>query len=360
VLTMRVELPSARYNENQQVRFFQLLTDKLHDLRGVESVGAGGDIPVSHKRTAGTGFQILGQPPAPLTAGPFARIRVVMPGYFKTLGVPLLQGRDFGQEDMREGTSQVFVVNEAFVKAYLPSTDPLSSSISVFMKLPNPNAPIYGEPNNPFGRIIGVVGDVKEGTLRDPSEPTVFYNERQLTSNGMTMVVRSARGAELAKEVGVIVHEMDRNLPLIEVRMLSDAFSETLARDRLNAIVSSAFAICALLLASVGLYGLLAFTVAERTSEIGIRMALGAQASQVLKMIVRQGYGLVLLGCSLGLLAAFASSRLLKSLLFGITPYDALTFMSVPALLAFVTLIAVLIPARRATQVNPITALRED
>jgi ABC-type antimicrobial peptide transport system permease subunit len=176
----------------------------------------------------------------------------------------------------------------------------------------------------------------------------------------MTLLVRSARGSELAKEAGVIVHEMDRNLPLIEVRLLSDAFSETLARDRLNAIVSAAFAICALLLASVGLYGLLAFTVAERTTEIGIRMALGAQASQVLSAFVRQGYCLVLIGGLLGLIAAFAASRFLKSLLFGITPYDPLTFTFVSALLALVTLIAVLIPARRATQVNPIMALRED
>jgi predicted permease len=360
VLTMRVELPPARYNDNRQIQFFQQVTEKLHDLPGVESVSAAADIPVSQKRTAGTGFQILGEPAAPLTAGPFARIRVVMPGYFKILGIPLLQGRDFGQEDMSDGAPQVFIVNEAFVKAYLPSKDALSTSISVFMKLPNPAAPMYGAPNNPFGRIIGIAGDVKEGTLRDASEPTVFYNERQLTSSGLTLLVRSARGSDLAKEAGVIVHEMDRNLPLIEVRMLSDAFSETLARDRLNAIVSAAFAVCALLLASVGLYGLLAFTVAERTTEIGIRMALGARASQVLSAVVRQGYGLVAIGGLLGLIAAFAASRFLKSLLFGITPYDPFTFIFVSALLALVTLIAVLIPARRATQVNPIMALRED
>jgi predicted permease len=360
VLTMRVELPPARYNENRQIQFFEQVTEKLQNLPGVESVSAAADIPVSQKRTAGTGFQILGEPPAPLTSGPFARIRVVMPGSFKTLGIPLLQGRDFGEEDMSDGAAQVFIVNEAFVKAYLSSRDALSTSISVFMKLSNPAAPMYGEPNNPFGRIIGIAGDVKEGTLRDSSEPTVFYNERQLTSAGMTLLVRSGRGADLAKEAGVIVHEMDRNLPLIEVRMLSDAFSETLARDRLNAIVSAAFAVCALLLASVGLYGLLAFTVAERTTEIGIRMALGAQASQLLSAIVCQGYCLVLIGGFLGLIAAFAASRFLKTLLFGVTPYDPFTFIFVSALLALVTLVAVLIPAWRATQVNPIMALRED
>src|SRR5262249_31426930 len=169
-------------------------------------------------------------------------------------------------------------------------------------------------PDNPFGRIIGVVGDVKEGTLRERSEPTVFYNERQLTAPGMTLFVRSARGSELAKEAGQIVRETDRNLPLIEVRMLPDFFAETLARDRLNAVVSAAFAVCALLLASVGLYGLLAFTVAERANEIGVRIALGARASQVLRMIMSQGLRLVLLGGVAGLIAAFGASRVLQSL----------------------------------------------
>jgi putative ABC transport system permease protein len=228
------------------------------------------------------------------------------------------------------------------------------------MQRTNPSNPMYGEPDNPFGRIIAIAGDVKEGTLRDASEPTVYYNERQLTSPGMTLLMRSARGSELAREAGQIVRDMDRNLPLIEVRMLTDFFAESLARDRLNAVVSAAFAVCALLLAAVGLYGLLAFTVAERTTEIGIRIALGARASQVLRMVVQQGYRLVLLGGSLGLVVSLAASRFLKGLLFGVSAYDPLTFAAVVSLLVFVTLIAVMIPARRATHVDPIVALRSE
>jgi putative ABC transport system permease protein len=283
-----------------------------------------------------------------------------MPGYFKTLGIPMLEGRDFSQDDMREGNAQVFIVNTAFVKAYLQSQDPLSTSISVFMNRTKPSNPKFGEPDNPYGRIIGVSADVKEGTLRDSSEPTVYYNERQLTSEGMTLFVRSPRAAELAKAAGQIVRDTDRNLPLIEVRMLTDFFAETVARDRLTAGVSAAFAISALLLASMGLYGLLAFTVAERTNEIGIRMALGARASQVLGMIVQNGYRLVLFGGLLGLAISLPASRLLKSLLFGITPYDPWTFITVIALLVLVTLVAVLIPALRAMRVNPMVALRSE
>jgi predicted permease len=358
VLTMRVELPGARYNDDQMVRFFQKVTERLEQLPGVGSVSEAVDLPVNHQRTSGTSFQVLGHEPEPRSS--YARIRTVMPGYFKTLGIPLLQGRDFSQDDMREGNAQVFVVNAAFVKAYLQSEDPLSVSISVFMNRTKPSNPKFGEPDNPFGRIIGVSADVKEGTLRDSSEPTVFYNERQLTSNGMTLFVRSSRGAELAKEAGQIVRDTDRNLPLTEVRMLEDFFAETVARDRLNAAVSAAFAISALLVASMGLYGLLAFTVAERTNEIGIRMALGAPASKVLGMIVQNGYRLVLVGGVLGLGASFAASRLLKTLLFGITPYDPWTYVTVIASLVLVTLVAVLIPALRAMRVNPMVALRSE
>ncbi len=354
VLTMRVELPpgrsAPRYTFDQQVRFFQQVTDRLQNLPGVQSAAAASDIPVSAQRLAGTAFSILGQPELPLSDRPTTRVRVVTPGYFKTLGILLLKGRDFTQDDLRAGAPQAFVVNETFVKKYFPTEDPLSVSISVFMRIPD----------NPFGRIIGVVGDVKEGTLRGTPEPTVFYNHRQLTYSGMTLFVRTTRGSELAHEAAQIVREMDKNLPLIEVRMLADAFAESLARERLNAVVSAAFALTALLLASLGLYGLLAYTVAERTSEIGIRMALGAQAFQVLHLVMGQGFRLVLIGASLGLIAAFAASRFLGSLLFGVTAHDPIAFASVSALLVLVSFVAVLIPARRATRVNPIAALRED
>jgi putative ABC transport system permease protein len=349
VLTMRVELPGARYNAGQNVMFFEQLTERLRNLPGVQSAAAARDIPVSAARLAGTGFRTPGQEDLPLSDLPSARIRVVTPGYFKTLGIPLVRGREFAQDDQRENAAPVFVVNEAFVKKYFSTKDPLSISISVFMRQ-----------TNPYGNIIGVVGDVKDRSLRGVAEPTIFYNHRQLPYPGMTLIVRTALGPAIARQAAQIVREMDRNLPLIEVRMLTDAFSESVARERLSAVVSAAFAVCALLLASLGLYGLVAFTVAERTIEIGIRMALGARAAQVLRLVMGQGLGLVVIGGSAGLAIAFGVSRFLESLLFGVTAHDPMTYAAVTMVLILVTAIAVLIPARRATRINPIAALRED
>jgi putative ABC transport system permease protein len=355
VLSLRVELPDRRYNDEQQVAFFQQLTERLRNLPGVEAAGAARDRPVSTLRLAGTSFRILGEPELGPNARHSTRVRVVTPGYFKTLGIPILKGRDYEAADLGENSPQTFVVNEAFVKKFFPSEDPLRASLSVNMRRDS-----QGRPDNPFGEIVGVVGNVKEGTLRGGPEPTVFYNHRKLTNGGMTLFVRSKRGPEIAREAAQIVREMDRNLPVVEVRMLDDAFADTLGPERLNAVVSAAFAVTALLLASLGLYGLLAYTVTERTNEIGIRMALGARPSQVLGMVTGDGIRLVLLGAGIGLIGAFAAARFLETLVFGVTTHDVLTFGGVTALLIAVSLIAVTIPARRAMQVNPIVALRDE
>jgi len=348
VLTMRVELPASRYNPPQRLGFFRQVIERLQALPGVQSASAASDIPVATLRTSGTSFQILGQAELPPNERPTTRVRVVTPGYFKTLGISLLSGRDFTQDDQTRGAAQVFIVNETFAKRYFPNRDPLSESISVNMQ----------RPDNPYGRIIGVVGNVKEGSLRGVAEPTVFYNYRPLPYPGMTLFIRTTRGAEITREATQIVRDIDRNLPLVEVRMLEDAFADSAARERLNAVVSGAFAVCALLLATLGLYGLMAFTVAERTTEIGIRLALGAQASQVLGMVRQQGLTLVALGGGLGLAIAFGVSRFLETLVFGVKSYDPLTFGAVTALLILISMVAVLIPARRATRITPLVALR--
>jgi len=278
-----------------------------------------------------------------------ARVRMATPGYFKTVGNPIVSGREFTWDDQRPNAELVFVVNEAFVKAYLPGKDPLTTSMRVSM----------GQ-ENPFGSIVGVAADVLEGSLRGGVQPTVFYNQRQLSYSGMTLFIRTNRPATIAREAVQLVHDIDHDVPITQVRTLREAFGQSIARDRLNAVVSGAFAVTALLLASFGLYALLAFLVAERTREIGIRMALGAEAATLVQMVMNQGLSLVAAGGLLGLIGAFAISRFIKTLLFEVSSYDPTTFVAVTLLLILVGALAAFLPAYRAATVNPIVALRQE
>ena len=241
----------------------------------------------------------------------------------------------------------VFIVNEAFERAYLAGQEVLETSMRVFMNR---------EPA--FGRIIGVSADVRENGLRNEAVPTVYYNQRQLTYTGMTLFIRADKPNSISREAVNAIHDLDRSLAVTQVLPLSQAFTESIARERLIAVVSAAFATTALLLASFGLYGLLAFIVAERTREIGIRMALGAQASTISNMILRHGLSLVAVGIVAGLIGAFMVSRSIEVLLFGIPSHDPATFGGVILLLITVSAIAAYVPARRATKVQPVVALR--
>jgi predicted permease len=348
VLTMQITMPTARYDRNQQVEFVARVLERLEQFPGVQSVGGTRSLPVIGA-TAGTPLEFKDAPEIPSTAAPAARIRMATPGYFKTVGVPVVAGREFVQDDQRPNAEIVFIVNEAFVKAYLRGKNPLDSSMRVYMTR-----------ERPYGRIIGVTADVLEGSLRGSPTPTVFYNQRQLPYGQMTLYVRTTNPTALSRQAVDAIHQLDPNMAVTQVRPLDEAFWLSISRDRLNAIVSASFAITALLLASIGLYGLLALMVAERTHEIGIRMALGAQAATVLRMVMNRGFYLVGLGLALGLVAAFGISRFLEGLLFGVQPNDPATFVGVPILLLIVTSLAALVPANRATRVDPVVALRQE
>jgi predicted permease len=348
VLTMQVTMPASQYDRNQQVDFAQRAIERLKALPGVESVGAARSIPVMGG-TSGTGVHILGTADRPMNERPMTRVRTVTPGYFQTLGMAVVRGRDFNNADLHENAEPVFIVNETFAKTHLSGLDPLNQTIKVWMST-----------DNPYARIVGVVADVNEGSIRNAPAPTVFYNFRQLTYAGVTLFVRSKDPSSLMRASVQALREVDPNLPVTQVRTLHEAFGLSIARERLNALVSAAFAVTAMLLASCGLYGLLAFVVAERTREIGIRMALGARASLVLKMVMQHGLRLVIGGAALGMVGAFVVSRSIQSLLFGIRSYDPATFAGVIALLVAVSAAATFVPARRATRVDPAITLREE
>jgi predicted permease len=347
LLTMIVDLPGTRYPIERQVTFQHELLTTIRALPGVDSAGAANGLPVIGPPRAGTSFHRLSTPVPPSSQRPSATIRVVTPGYFRTLRIPVLRGHEFTHAD-DANPAPGFIVNQAFVDRYLPDVDPLRELLSVNMQDENPYAP-----------IIGVVGNVGEGSMRGAPRPTIFYNHSQLPLGGM-LFVRTDRPVATAEAVTSAIRRMDPNLAIRNVRMFEEAVAESLAQERLTALVSGAFAVSALLLASLGVYALLAFTVSERTREIGLRIALGANGRELTWLVVRDGLRLVVMGAAVGVAVSFVVLPLFRTLLYGVTPTDAPTYTVVLALLGAVAALASYVPARRAARVEPLTALRED
>ena len=359
VLSMDVVLPIRRYNAERTTAFFRDGVAALRRLPGVESAGAANSLPVIGSPRSGTSFARLADGAPPLDSDqPQARIyasnlpavlvRVVTPGYFHTMHIPVLKGREFVDTDAANPQAGL-VVNEALARAFLTERDPLTESLSVFMLAKNPYLP-----------VIGVVGDVSEGSVRDNAQPTIFYNHATSPEIAMTFVIRARRAALLAKPAVGAIRDIDPNLAVTKVQTVETALADSLARERLSAFVVAALASTGLLLVSLGVYALLAFTVGERTKEIGIRIALGARLGQVTQAVVAGGLRLVAAGGIIGIVVSLVALRSFGALLFHVTPYDPLTYVSVAALICGVAAIASFVPARRAARVDPLVALRQD
>jgi len=348
VLTMEMQLPETRYTPERARALYREAVAALQALPGVESAAAGNSLAVVGSLRGGSWFHRRGTPELPVYERPGAMIRVVTPGYFRTLGIPVLRGHEFTPVDDVSATSG-FVVNEAFAKTFLSDIDPLTAWLTVWMQSENPYLP-----------VLGVVGDVSEGSVRDKAQPTVFYSHGQMPETGMTLFVRATQPIAIATSAVGALHHLDRNLAVTKVRTFDDAIAESLARERLSALVSSAFALSGLLLASLGLYGLLAFLVVERTKEFGIRIALGAQVGRLIRSVIGGGLRLVAIGAAMGVGGSLLLFRLVGTLLFGVTPYDLSTYTTVLALLCTIAGLASYVPARRAARVEPLVALRQE
>jgi putative ABC transport system permease protein len=317
-------------------------------LPGVESAAAANSLAVIGSPRGGTGVHIFGRPELPMNQRPSATIRVVTAGYFKTMGIPVLRGREFAEAD-DVGAAQGFIVNEAFANAYLSETDPLGVRLSVWMQDKNPYLP-----------IIGVVGDVSEGSVRDAAQPTVFYSHKVMPEVGMSIIVRTSTPTAIAGAATAVIRRLDPKLPVTNVQTFENALADAVARERLNALVSGGLALSGLLLASLGVYGLLAFIVAERTKEMAIRIALGANVRRLTGSVVASGLRLVAVGALIGVVGSLLLLRWLGTLLFDVTPYDVPTYAVVLGLLAAVAATASYIPARHAGRVEPLLALRQE
>ncbi len=340
-------LDNMKYREtSQQINFFQQALQRIEKSPGVISAATVNFPPFSFN--SDRVFTIAGQPePAP-DAIPFANYRVISPQYFRTLEIPLLKGRAFAEQDAA-GAPRVVIINEALARRYFPNEDPIGKQIKLGR---------YMEAN-PLHTVVGIVGNIKDRGLEIEFESEFYYPYPQTPIRFSSIVART-QGDPLSLTTAVrnAVLEVDKGQPLARIRTMEMAISDSVTQRRLNMILLGIFGALALALAAVGIYGVMAYTVTQRTREIGIRMALGARRRDVLKSVVGQGMSLAASGVGIGLLGAFLATRLMETLLFGVKPTDPATFGGIALLLLGVAFFACLIPARRATKVDPVVALR--
>lgn len=348
ILATELSLPSARYKERAQINtFYEQLIARVRNLPGVEAAGIGMSLPPNLLSISDT-FTIEGAPPG--ESEPSSPLVVVSSGYFEALGIPLLAGRNFTETD-RVDKPHVVIINETFARRYFAHESPLGKR----MKTGGPE-----RPNNPWMEIVGVVGDVKYAGLDVAAEPAYYEHYQQVPWSGTYIVVRSSsEPRSLATSVRQAVWSLDKDLPIASVQTMEDLLSESVARPRFRTFVFLVLGTLAIVLAVTGIYGVISYLVSQRTREIGIRVALGAQRRTVLNLIIRQGMSLALVGTVIGLMAAFVLTRLMTGLLYEVEATDPLTFASITILLLLVSLAACWIPARRAAKVDPLVALRD-
>jgi putative ABC transport system permease protein len=348
VLTMVIRLPEARYQTDPQlVTFFSQALERVRQLPTVRSAGMVNFLPLYGGLGSNTGFKILGQPEPPPGQGPSTDVRVADSGYFSSLGIPLLRGRNFSDSEQREA-KHVILINETLARKHFPNGDAIGQRLDVGM-FENPTP----------AEIIGIVGNVRYDSLIDEAPPAVYFPHPDLAYPFMTLVVRTdGDPTAIAPAIQREIRALDPNQPVSDVRTMNQVMSEWVARSRFNTLLLGLFAGLATLLSAVGIFGVMNYSVALRTRELGLRLAVGAQPRQVLLLVLRQGLALTVAGVVLGLLAAFALTRLLSGLLFGIGAVDVTTFTSISLLLIVVSLLACYLPARRAMQIDPLSALR--
>jgi len=346
VLALQISLPPESYKEdNKKTALYEQLLARVAALPGVAKVGAVNLVPFSSNDNSST-FQIVGRTPFPKGQEPDASTRVATPEYFDAIGTALRRGRLFNTQDDAK-SARVVLVNEAFANKFLPGEDPIGQRVN------------FGGGEKETTEIIGVVADVKNDDLDEAPDPTAYFPYLQNVRLTMSLVIRGKQDPTLlASAVRSEVHLLDPKLPVSNIKTVGEMINERISPKRLMTYILAVFGLIALLLASIGIYGVMSYAVTQRTQEIGVRMALGAQARDVLKLVIKKGMMMAFVGVVLGLAGAYALTRVLANLLFKVAPTDLVTFAAVTISLIVVALVACYIPARRATKVDPLVALR--
>ena len=356
ILTFGLPMPTDRRPQPQQMlTFYQQMIERVQALPGVTSASVSTGMPVQGTNF-GMPFDIVGKEVADRSQRPGAGFNMVTPGYFPTFGVRVTRGRAFTEADSAGGMP-VAIVSSDLVKKYFPNVDPLTQRLSIEQLIPgvaNLGPPIAWQ-------IIGVYENVRNGGPKDGGFPEIDVPFAQSPWPGVQMAVRTVGDpANMSKSIAAVISSLDPDLPMANVKTMDQLLEASMGGDRFGAVLFGTFAVIALLLAAFGIYGVMSFGVAQRTHEIGLRMALGAGSSQVLGMILKEGMTLGAIGLAIGLLASWGVARLMRNLLFGIGSIDYGAFSAVAAILMLSAFLACYLPARRATQVDPMAALRQD
>jgi putative ABC transport system permease protein len=347
VLTTGIGLPGSKYSDDaRRTQFFSQLLESLATLPGVQAAAVTQSLPITSDFVLG--FVVQGRPLYKPGEGPSTNYYSVSPDYFKAMGIRLIRGRLFDHRDVA-GSPRIAIINETMAKKYFVDEDPIGKRIHVT------NGP------ETFREIVGIVADVRQYGLDQPVPAQTYEPFFQAPFNGVTLVARTdGEPLKLSAAVRSKVLAIDKDQPVSTFRTMEQIVANSIASRRFSMLLFGIFAALAMILAAVGIYGVMSYSVSQRRQEIGIRVALGASSRDVVNLIVRHGMLLAGLGVVIGLIAAFAASRVISTLLFGVSATDPLVFIAIPLLLAVVAFLACLLPARRATKVDPITALRCD
>jgi putative ABC transport system permease protein len=321
------------------------MLESVRTVPGVEAAGTSHFLPLG-RIIPGTGFWRADRSQPAHGEEPVTEVLVVMPGYFAAMTIPLIRGRVFTEQD-RAGAPLTVVVNQTLARQFYPNEDPIGKPLRV-----------QWDHDGPY-QIVGVVGDVRQTELNEQPKPGVFLSNLQVPTGPLNLVVRTHRDPKrLVRVIESRIHALDPEMPISDVRTMDEYVSASMAAPRFQTVLLGGFAALALILAAVGIFGVISYSVTQRTQDIAVRRALGADTRKIMRLVLTHGIRLTAIGVVIGLAGAFAITRLLQNLLFGVSPTDSLTFAGVAVVLASVALLASYLPARRAARVDPVVALR--